>query len=163
MISAATNRLFFFFNCATFRWYVRWLVVRSVSVVAGQQFPARRERIPEQKTVGQHADDAQDPDSPVVRFFAGRNAGRRTTHPAPFQHRTAREERLHRQSIPTHGNCEMLKFNDALTKQRTTFLSFSIDTQSLPIPQHYSRIVYKKNIKNLEEFFSYIKKYTFQS
>jgi hypothetical protein len=77
------------------RWHVGGLVVRRVAFVARQQLPQGGERVPESKTVGQHADDTQDPHSSLVRVVSGRHPGGRAAHPQTLQHRPPGKERIH--------------------------------------------------------------------
>lgn len=79
------------------------LVVRWLALVAGQQLLARGKRVPQSTSVGQHADDSQDPNSSVVCFVAGWYARQWSSDPKALEHRTAGEAQLGHESVAAHG------------------------------------------------------------
>lgn len=85
--------------------HVGRLVVRLLSIVAWQQFPARGQRFPQPATIGQHADDPQDPDSSVVRLLAGRYTWQRAAYATSLEHWAAGAAGIHHQFVT--ANCKL--------------------------------------------------------
>jgi len=76
-----------------------------LALVAGQQFPARGQRVPQPAALGQHADDPQDPDSALVRLLAGRDSWQRAADATPLEHWAAGTAGLHHQFVT--ANCKL--------------------------------------------------------
>jgi hypothetical protein len=83
------------------------LVVRRFALVAGQQFPARAQRVPtQQAVVGQPADrSAQNPNRALVRLLAGGHAGQRRglAHSEALEYWTSGAPWIRHQLVTTHG------------------------------------------------------------